>query len=163
MEVSRFVRWLMIPIVLSLMACTTATPATTTLNGLPERISPTPSVISVVYESRPTLLAPSTRPDASKVQPESKPRMVSTPSPTTVISGTASWGPFKGNIVTRHPRGTIVQVCGKLGCSEKLPSWGYGPQEWTGHIVDLDVAIFEQVCGPRSIGICKVTLTVFAD
>lgn len=78
----------------------------------------------------------------------------------TKMVGTASWGPFGGNIVTREKRGTPVKVCGELGCTKWMPSYGYGPVKNTGRIVDLDVNLFEDVCGPRSIGLCKVTLYV---
>jgi hypothetical protein len=78
------------------------------------------------------------------------------------ITGEASWGyGFKGHVVTRYPRGTVIRVCGPIGCTPKVRSWGYGPAKWTGRIADLDVHVFEHVCGPRSIGTCQVRLEVW--
>ncbi len=92
-----------------------------------------------------------------------KPTLQKTTPVTTVrtIHGEASWGPFKGHVVTRYPRGTIIRVCGKLGCTGKTRSWGYGPAKYTGRIADLDVNVFEHVCGPRSIGVCQIRLFVY--
>jgi hypothetical protein len=75
--------------------------------------------------------------------------------------GEASWGyGFHGNIVTRYPRGTPIRVCGPLACTEWVESWGYGPAKRTGRIVDLDVHVFEDICAPRRMGVCQVTLQV---
>lgn len=93
-----------------------------------------------------------------------EPKPSSKPSPSSKVTswkskmtGTASWGPFSGHVVTRLERGTPIKVCGKLGCWSGK-SWGYGPAKWTGRIVDLDVAVFEDICAPRSVGLCRVTL-----
>jgi len=79
-----------------------------------------------------------------------------------VVHGEASWGyGFYGHVVTRYHRGTIIRVCGPIGCTGKVASWGYGPARYTGRIADLDVRVFERVCGPRSIGVCDITLEVW--
>lgn len=80
-----------------------------------------------------------------------------TPPPVVQTTGVASWGPFSGHVVTRYPRGTSIFVRGPLGGWTGV-SWGYGPAASTGRIVDLDVTVFEMICGPRSLGLCHVTL-----
>ncbi len=108
---------------------------------------------------------------ASSPKPASTPKATPLPTSTTsttrtsivrTLRGEASWGyGFKGHVVTRYPRGTIIRVCGPIGCTGKVKSWGYGPAKYTGRIADLDVHVFEAVCGPRSAGICRITLTVY--
>jgi hypothetical protein len=125
----------------------------------PVGIAPTAALPSVV----PT---PSITPKPSST-PQPTKRPAATPKatvgqPTKVIRGEASWGyGFKGNVVTRYPRGTHIRVCGKLGCTGVVHSWGYGPAKYTGRIADLDVNVFEDVCGPRSIGVCQIRLEVW--
>ena len=81
----------------------------------------------------------------------------------TVIRGEASWGyGFYGHVVTRYPRGTIIRVCGKLGCTGRVKSWGYGPAKRTGRIADLDINVFRNVCGdPIRLGVCQIRLEVW--
>ncbi len=74
-----------------------------------------------------------------------------------VIRGTASWGDFGGHVVTLKPVGTRIKVVGPNGVWRGR-SWGNGPRVWTGRIVDLDVHVFEDICYPRSVGLCKVKL-----
>ena len=104
---------------------------------------------------------------ANSVTNSPRPQKTSSPATTAkpihgiIRSGEASWGPFKGHVVTRYPRGTAIRVCGRLGCTGITRSWGYGPAKYTGRIADLDVRVFEHVCGPRSIGVCKIKLFVY--
>lgn len=74
------------------------------------------------------------------------------------LTGIASWGDDWSGVVTRLPRGTAICVAGALGrwCG---PSVGYGPAVWTGRIADLSGAVFRDICGPTSMGLCTVTLT----
>jgi hypothetical protein len=96
-------------------------------------------------------------------RPTPKPTPRPTPKPTPRIvytdeeAGRAAWGYLDGRVVTRLPAGTRIKVCGARGCWEGR-SYGYGPQESTGKLVDLDVAIFERICGPRSVGVADVVL-----
>lgn len=50
-------------------------------------------------------------------------------------------------------------IVGPLGTWQGV-SWGYGPDPDTfpERVADLDVTVFEKVCGPRSKGTCEVTL-----
>lgn len=76
------------------------------------------------------------------------------------LTGTASWGyGWPGHVVTRLPRGTPIIVTGPLGAWTGA-SWGYGPDPdiFPERIADLDVLIFEAICGPRSMGVCAVTV-----
>lgn len=101
-----------------------------------------------------------TFPPHRAVQPVSSPK--ATTGPSKVITGEASWGyGFHGHVVTRYPRGTIIRVCGRLGCTGRVRSWGYGPAKYTGRIADLDVGVFENVCGPRGMGVCQIRLEVW--
>ena len=77
-------------------------------------------------------------------------------------SGTASWGPFGGNVVTRWPVGTPIKVC----AHESRRCWsgrsyGYGPAPriFPERIADLDTSVFADLCGSPSRGICSVTVT----
>ena len=111
----------------------------------------------------PTSPPPTSSPKPSKKpRPTASPRVVTTGGSRRVFTGEASWGyGFKGNVVTRYPRGTVIRVCGRLGCTGKVRSWGYGPAKRTGRIADLDVAVFENVCGPRGMGVCQIRLEVW--
>lgn len=75
-----------------------------------------------------------------------------------VIVGIGSWGNFGGHVVTRLPRGTSIFVAGPEG-GWTGSSWGFGPAESTGRIVDMDVTVFEIVCGSWRIGLCEVELS----
>lgn len=119
----------------SFMPVEVATPASDTAGG-PSLASATPLASSPVGTASP----PNSEPSAS-------------------WRGTASWGDFGGHVVTRLPRGTRIEVVGPHGTWHGR-SWGYGPAKWTGRIVDLDVRVFEDICGPRSLGLCKVTLSI---
>lgn len=120
----------------------------------PRRVELPPDVMFLPI---PTLTLPvESTPASPVVSPSPTPAPTAQP-PSIIISGTASWGDFDGHVVTRYPRGTPIKVCGQRGCWTGL-SWGYGPQASTGRIVDLDVHIFENICAPRGIGLCTVTL-----
>lgn len=119
-----------------------------------------PSTSAPPVESTPSLSTPTPFPRHLAVQPVSSPK--ATTGPSKVITGEASWGyGFYGHVVTRYPRGTRIRVCGPIGCTKVVKSWGYGPAKWTGRIADLDVGVFENICGPRSRGVCEVTLEVW--
>ena len=75
----------------------------------------------------------------------------------TMQTGVASWGYFGGHVVSRWPRGTVLTVCGNVGC-RTAHSWGYGPAKWTGRLVDLDVTVFRDVCGWEGKGLCRVSV-----
>ena len=111
-----------------------------------------------VASASPSMATP--KPSARPTKTAS-PRVTPTRGPSVTLRGEASWGPFSGHVVTRYPRGTIVRVCGTLGCTGRVRSWGYGPAKYTGRIADLDVHVFERVCGPRSRGVCQITLQVW--
>lgn len=119
-------------------------------------LTPTPTVTSTPASPTPEpTFTPSPAPSASRNTSKAQ-------APTRTLRGEASWGyGFKGHIVTRYKRGTIIRVCGPLGCTPKVRSWGYGPAKYTGRIADLDVNVFEDVCGPRSIGVCQIRLEVW--
>ena len=96
-----------------------------------------------------------------RATPKPTPRPTPRPTPKIVYAneeaGRAAWGHLDGRVVTRLPAGTRIKVCGDKGCWEGR-SYGYGPQESTGKLVDLDLAIFERICGPRSIGVADILL-----
>lgn len=97
---------------------------------------------------------PTARPKATpKPTPKPTPKIVYTDK----AAGVAAWGWLDGHVVTRLPAGTRIKVCGPRGCWEGR-SYGYGPKESSGKLVDLDVTIFERICGPRSIGVADVVL-----
>jgi len=121
-------------------------PATFRASATPT-ITPDPSTI------------PTQQPKKQRANASSRP--VTSGSRFRSITGEASWGPFKGHVVTRYPRGTVIRVCGRIGCTGKVLSWGYGPAKRTGRIADLDVRVFENVCGPRSMGVCQIKLEVW--
>ncbi len=73
------------------------------------------------------------------------------------LVGTGSWGDGWSGVVTRLPRGTVIQVCGPLACWSGR-SVGYGPAKWTGRITDMSRTVFSEVCGAPSMGLCRVTL-----
>jgi hypothetical protein len=150
------------------MACAdTAAHTQSTITRVPQSEFRSFSVESAVPSVPPTPTltpAPSSGPTQ---RPKQKPTSVSSRQGTggtasKVITGEASWGyGFKGHVVTRYPRGTVIRVCGRLGCTGKVLSWGYGPAKRTGRIADLDVSVFENVCGPRSMGVCQIKLEVW--
>lgn len=113
-----------------------------------------PTLASAPSMSPEPTLEPTARPTP---KPTPKPTPRATAKPSKSLSGTASWGDFDGHVVTRLPRGTSIVVVGPTG-TWRGKSWGYGPAKWTGRIVDLDVLVFEDICGPRSQGLCQVTL-----
>lgn len=122
-------------------------------------VTPSPSSPEMTINPSSTIPSathsPTKRP--SSVRPEATAQTVRGGSRQHSLRGIASWGPFGGHVVTRLPRGTSITIIGPLGRWSGL-SWGYGPAKWTNRIADLDVTVFENVCGPRSIGLCKVTL-----
>lgn len=74
-----------------------------------------------------------------------------------LLRGIASWGRGWAGVVTRLPGGTRIRVCGRLGCWSGR-STGYGPARWTHRIADLSPAVFREICGPLSAGLCRVTV-----
>lgn len=163
-------KWLRCLTLLSMLTFSTACAVGTTVTGhVPSSYAPLPME---AFRALPTAsYAASAVPVPSPVvSPEPTPRPTTKPKPQTtsgrraslVIRGEASWGyGFKGHVVTRYKRGTIIRVCGPLGCTGKVRSWGYGPAKSTGRIADLDVHVFEDICGPRSIGVCDIKLEVW--
>jgi hypothetical protein len=97
-------------------------------------------------------------------RPTPRPTLRPTPRPTPAVvytskqAGRAAWGYLDGRVITRLPAGTRIKVCGAKGCWEGR-SYGYGPKEGTGYLVDLDASIFERICGPRSMGVADIVLS----
>jgi hypothetical protein len=119
-----------------------------------------PVASSLVSTPTPEKPSPTLAPDPT-ASPRASSRAATTGTSKRSVTGEASWGPFKGHVVTRYSRGTIVRVCGGLGCTGKVRSWGYGPAKSTGRVADLDSSIFRHVCGPLSMGVCQVKLEVW--
>lgn len=144
-----------------LSACTSASGRVpTSIAPLPPeafRAFPTASYAASATPAPTPVLSPEPTP-----RPTTKPKPQTTSGPSVVLRGEASWGyGFKGNVVTRYPRGTHIRVCGPIGCTGLVHSWGYGPAKYTGRIADLDVNVFEDVCGPRGVGVCDIKLEVW--
>ena len=74
------------------------------------------------------------------------------------LSGRATWGPFGGAVITRLPPGTLIRVCGRLGCWEGVSS-GHGPSADGGNLVDLSPEVFRRVCGPLGVGVGSIVLS----
>lgn len=175
MEVQRPRRLLSLRTILTscfLMACFTMLPPSyetsrgTTPMAIhtlsPSLFTPVPVVIDVVRvphvpKRRLSISVPTPKPQAVPKGTTT----AGTGSAKKVLKGEASWGPFKGHVVTRFPRGTRIKVCGPKGCTPIVRSWGYGPAQKTHRIADLDVHVFEKVCAPRGIGVCDITLYVY--
>ena len=120
-----------------------------------------PAAPSPMFTLTPALASPTDSPKPTPSHRASS-RVVTTGTYRRSITGEASWGyGFHGHVVTRYARGTVIRVCGRIGCTGKVLSWGYGPAKRTGRIADLDVRIFENVCGPRSMGVCTIKLEVY--
>jgi len=83
---------------------------------------------------------------------------VTAPHPS-ILRGIASWGDGWVGVVTRLQRGTPICVTGPRGrwCGR---STGYGPARWTGRIADLSRLVFVAICGPASLGLCRVEVVV---
>jgi len=80
--------------------------------------------------------------------------------PRYTISGTASFYTF-GTTAMRIPRGTIVVICGKAGCVERIIN-DYGPAASTGRIVDMYKPDFFAICGCGWwSGLTQVTIKVY--
>jgi hypothetical protein len=62
-------------------------------------------------------------------------------------------------LAARLPRGTRLTVCGPSGCITGTVN-DYGPSRkvFPERIVDLSAADFTRVCGPTSMGLCRVTV-----
>ena len=75
------------------------------------------------------------------------------------LTGTATFYD-EGTTAMRLPRGTIVIICGKGGCVERVIN-DYGPQKES-RIVDLDKDDFFDICGCASwSGTTTVTVYVY--
>ena len=77
-------------------------------------------------------------------------------------SGVASWVRASlgaGYLAARLPRGTRLRVCGPLACITRTVN-DYGPsvKAFPERIVDLSARDFTRVCGPLSMGVCRVTV-----
>ena len=76
--------------------------------------------------------------------------------------GLASWVRASlgaGYLAARLPRGTRLRVCGPLACVTRTVN-DYGPsaKAFPERIVDLSARDFTRVCGPLSMGVCRVTV-----
>jgi len=62
-------------------------------------------------------------------------------------------------LAARLPKGTRLRVCGPVGCITGTVN-DYGPSKRVHpeRIVDLSAADFTRVCGPLSVGVCRVTV-----
>ena len=94
----------------------------------------------------------------SHAVPDRAPQAVTSP-PRTALRGTASWGNGWTGVVTRLPRGTVIRVCGPLGCWSGR-SVGYGPAVRTHRVADLSRSVFSRICGDPSAGLCRVSIEV---
>ena len=63
-------------------------------------------------------------------------------------------------LASRLPKGTRLRVCGPAGCiSGTVNDYGPSKRLHPERIVDLSAYWFTNVCGPLSMGLCKVTVT----
>lgn len=80
--------------------------------------------------------------------------------PKSTITGTASFY-SAGYTAMRLPRGTIVVICGKAGCLERVIN-DYGPVISTGRIIDMYKPDFFAICGcPWYAGLTTVTVRIY--
>lgn len=76
------------------------------------------------------------------------------------VSGTASFY-SNGTTAMRLPRGTVVVICGKAGCLERVIN-DYGPSAAGGRLIDMYKPDFFAVCGcPSWSGLTQVTVKVY--
>jgi len=98
-------------------------------------------------------------PPRSVKQPQPKPRAVARPAKY-VLSGQATFYD-NGTTAMRLPRGTVIRVCGKGGCIQRVVN-DYGPKAGTGRIIDLYRPDFFKVCGCASwSGVTNVKVYVY--
>lgn len=80
--------------------------------------------------------------------------------PQYTISGTASFY-NNGTTAMRIPRGTVIVICGKAGCLERVVN-DYGPAASTGRVIDMYKPDFFAICGCASwSGLTQVTIKVY--
>lgn len=103
--------------------------------------------------------APVVAPKRVVKQPQPKPRAVARPAKY-VVSGQATFYD-NGTTAMRLPRGTVIRVCGKGGCIQRVVN-DYGPKAGTGRIIDLYRPDFFRICGCASwSGVTKVKVYVY--
>jgi len=125
-----------------------------------------PAAIAASTGARAKAVAPpsptATQKPATKSRTVSKAAPAPAPKPAIVYryraSGRATWGPFGGAVITRLPPGTLIRVCGSLGCWEGVSS-GHGPSADGGNLVDLSPEVFRRVCGPLGIVVGSIVLS----
>lgn len=105
-----------------------------------------------------------TRPASREAVPDRKPSGTTTA--TDALRGVASWfrapsgtaaaGPALRRALGSDWRGSRVSVCGPEGCATvRLTDWMRRDR-----MVDLNAGSFRAVCGPLSVGVCRVTVDV---
>ncbi len=119
----------------------------------------TPRLMSTPVK-RPTAQAAAAK--SPKPTPKPAPKPPPKPVPSIVYlhkaSGRATWGAFGGAVITRLLPGTLIRVCGRLGCWAGVSS-GFGPSPDGGNLVDLDASIFRRICGPLGTGVGSIVLS----
>jgi hypothetical protein len=92
-------------------------------------------------------------------QAQPKPRAVARPAKYS-LSGQATFY-SNGTTAMRLPRGTVIRVCGKGGCIQRVVT-DYGPKAGTGRIIDLYKPDFFRICGCASwSGVTNVKIYVY--
>ncbi len=100
--------------------------------------------------------APAAR--ATLNQPDAGPASIRKPAKTTLTGGATFYD--NGTTAMRLPRGTLVVICGKGGCIERVVN-DYGPQK-PSRVVDLYRPDFFTVCGcPSWSGTTTVTVYIY--
>jgi hypothetical protein len=80
--------------------------------------------------------------------------------PRYTVSGIASFY-NNGTTAMRLPRGTVVVICGAAGCLERVIN-DYGPEAWTGRVIDMYQPDFFAICGCGwYAGLTDVTIRVY--
>lgn len=118
-----------------------------------ERATPRPTSTPVKKSTAQATTAKSPKP-APKPTPKPAPAIVYLYK----AVGRATWGEFGGAVITRLPPGTLIRVCGRLGCWAGVSS-GFGPSPDGGNLVDLDASIFQRICGPLGTGVGSIVLS----
>lgn len=81
------------------------------------------------------------------------------------FTGVASW--VRASLGSRYlaarlPRGTVLSICGRLGCVTRVVNdWGPDARVFSERVADLSMRDFSAICGdPIRLGVCAVRVTV---